>query len=521
MTKSEFTKSDQDLMMTQYQRAVSRNPDFVKKPEIRFYDFIFLREKNDNSDFFALLANSPHWSLIAKKSSSKAFMVSDEATIEILKSQNLPYESGIGDITFFDFLKESGFKFITIDQLIQNLPSDNQEWKKLYDKINILIEDGILPLASLRDLAKPIVNMGFRDDHLETVIVQKELDVIVDQLGARIFNHPNQILPKFIIQGAVHGVNIPSDDGVGRVLIIRSKETHGSDALAQRKKISHQFDEHQITTSPEVSASKVNFIYGKKSLEFAKKLTQEIFSNRKTLSSYSARQLKIYRERVTRDLALSLEKIAFIKYGSNFHISNLDIADFGVKGSIFLNSWTSQKGGKLHGQFVKPIIDPSQIDDVIEFKIKVEKLSWEVVKSLASELTPELTPTKISSNKKITDQDLEKLSRSGMDYGKICPQPTSYLGVDQSFHKDDSPIAFRLMNQISSAKIATSLLASASSLQQHSLSQSGGIGEIQRTQSLRRLSLGKPLSAPSSAPYAASQSNTGLKIKKPQSTKDV
>jgi hypothetical protein len=515
MTKSLFTQEDQNQMFEQYQRFASRNPDSVKDPEIRFYDFIFLREKNDNSDFFALLCNSPHWSLIAKKNSSKAFMVSDKATIEILKSQNLPEESGLSDKTYFDFLKDSGFKFITIDQLIEKLPSDNEGWKKLYDKINILIEDGILPLASLRDLAKPIVNMGFRDDHLETVVVQKELDVIVDQLGAKIFSHPNQILPKSIIQGVVHGVKIPSDNGVGRFLIIRSKETHGSDALAQRKKISLKFDDLQITTSPEFSASKVNFIYGKKSLELAKKLIQEIFSNRKTLSSYSARQLKIYRERVTMDLALSLEKIAFIKDGSNFHISNLDIADFGVKGSILLNSWTSQMGGKLHGQFVKLINDPSQIDDVIEFKKKVEKLSWEIVKSLASELTPELTPTKISSNKKITDQDLEKLSRSGMDYGKICPQPMSYLGVGQSFHKDDSASFVR--PPISSAKIATSLLASAS-LFEPSLLQSSDKMKIEQTQSLRRLSLGKPSSAPSSAPYAKSQS-TGLKIKKQQSTK--
>ncbi len=129
---------------------------------------------------------------------------------------------------------------------------------------------------------------------------------------------------------------------------------------------------------------------------------------------------------------------------------------------------------------------------------------------------PSSPPNKISSNKKITDQDIEQLLRSGISYDKICPQPKSYLGVDQSFHRDDSASFGR--PQISSAKIATSLLASAS-LFEHSLSQSSDKMKIEQTQSLRRLSLGKPSSAPSSAPHATSQGNTGLKIKKQQSTK--
>ena len=361
--------------------------------------------------------------------------------------------------------------------------------------------------------------MGFEGDNLETLVVQKELDIIVDATSAKAFRHPNDILPKYAIQGSFNGAYVQTFDGVGRLLIINSKKAHGNDSLKQRRDLIEQFEEHKINTTPEFTASKCSYISFKKSLELATKHVQQLLDKRKTLSSYSPSEKKSYCQKITRELALNLEKIAFIQYGNNFHhISILGTADFGIRGSILLNSWTSQKGGKSHGQFVKPITDPSQIYDIKSPRVVGKKLSWENVRSLARELKPELTPslssTKIGSNKKITDQDLEHISKSGMYYGKICPSPMSYLGVDQSFNRYDSSSFTRL--QISSTKIATSLLASASLLEP-SLSQSSDKINIQQPESLKRLSLGKP----SSAPNSPSQGDNGLNMKKQKLTKDV
>lgn len=456
MTQNRFTQKDQALMRKQYEKVASADPDSLRDPEIRFYDFIFLREQNDNSDFLSLLCNSPEWAAIAKKSSSDAIFVTDETTLGILKSQKLPAESGIEDKSYFAFLKESGFKFATINQLIKKLPRDNKNWKDLYDKMNILIDSGTLHLASLRDFAKPIVSMGFKGDHHETVTVQKELDVIVNKELARIFTNPNDILPLFSIQGIIQGVYVPTQDGVGRILIIKTKGTHGKDAQRQRQELIEQFEDYKITSTPEIYASKGSFIYFGKCLELTSELIDELIQNPQN-----------YQARVTRNLSTRLEAIAVINYGpeNNAHISNLDSRYFGVAGTIYLNTWTLEQGGKLHGQFVKLITDPSQIDSITEFKGKILPISWSRIKSITSTLKD--PPTEVSQTllkKKITDRDLEGI-RSTSKESTTCPSPQSWEIRDQSFHPDDEflPIT-TLFERIKAISIAKAVVGIAGAL---------------------------------------------------------
>ena len=477
MTKSRFTRTDQTRMERQYEEVASAAPNSLRDPEIRFYDFIFLREQNDNSDFLSLLCNSPEWSAIAKKSSSDAIFVTDETTLGILKSQKTPAESGIKDKAYFAFLKESGFKFATINQLIKKLPRDNKDWKGLYDKMNILIDNDTLHLASLRDFAKPIVSMGFKGDHPETVTVQKEVDIIVNKDLATTFANPNDILPLHSIQGVFHGAYVPTQDGVGRILMIATKETHGKDAQRQRRELIEKFDDHKITTTPEIYASKGNFIYFGKCLELTSELLNELIQNPQQ-----------YQERVTRNLATRLEAIAVINYGpeNNAHISNLDLKKFGVIGSFFLNSWTLKNGGKLHGQFIEPITDPSQIDVITEFRGKISPVSWKRIKSITSPSKDEsIEAPEAHSKKKISDRDLEALTSSSIKSG-ICQSPQSWEQRTLEFHPNDDALPAITITKVLALGLAfaSQSLAPSSSTAISSgnqiVSLSGQIGQLQQ-----------------------------------------
>jgi hypothetical protein len=475
MAKDSFTPADRARMMEQYEEVASARR--LRRPEIRFYDFIFLREQNDNSVFLSLLSNSPEWAAIAKKSSSDAIFVTDETTLDILKSQKLPAESGIKDKTYFDFLKESGFKFATINQLIKKLPRDSEGWKGLYDKMNILIDNGTLHLASLRDFAKPIVSMGFKDDHHETVTIQKELDIIVNKELATTFANPNDILPQFSIRGIFHGAYSPTEDGVGRILIVDTKETHGEDAQRQRRELIEKFDDYKITSTPEIYTSKGNFIYFGKCLELTLELLNELIKNPRH-----------YQEKVTRDLANRLESIFVINYGpeNNAHISNLDLKKFGVVGSILLNSWTSKSGDKFHGQLVKPITEASQIDDITEFRGKISPISWKRIKSITSTSKDESIESPRSlSKKKISDRDLQALTSSSIKSG-ICPLQQSWEQRTLEFHPHDDPLSYLTPNKalalgLAFASQSLALSSTAISSGNQIVSLSGQIGRLQKS----------------------------------------
>ena len=505
MTKGLFTQTEQTRMERQYEEVASTDPNSLRDPEIRFYDFIFLREQNDNSDFLSLLCNSPEWAAIAKKSSSDAIFVTDETTLGILKSQKLPAESGIEDKTYFAFLKESGFKFATINQLIKKLPRDNKDWKGLYDKMNILIDNGTLHLASLRDFAKPIVSMGFKDDHHETVTVQKELDVIVNKELARIFTNPNDILPLFSIQGVIQGAYVPTQDGVGRILMIKTKGTHGKDAQRQRRELIEKFVDHKITTTPEIYASKGSFIYFGKCLELTSELLNELIQNPQQ-----------YQERVTRNLATRLEAIAVINYGpeNNAHISNLDLKKFGVVGSILLNSWTSKSGDKLHGQFVKPITDPSQIDAITEFRGKISPVSWKRIKSIKSPSKDEsIEAPEALSKKKISDRDLEALTSSSIKSG-ICPSPQSWEQRTLEFHPNDDALPAITITKVLALGLA---LASQSLAPSSSTAISSGIQMVSLSGQIRQSQ--QSLNPPSSNPALQGHQPQESLLKRPEKGK--
>lgn len=508
MTHSDFTKQDYALMQKQSDNTIA-----TRNREIRFYDFLFLRQGKKIDDFLALICNLPEWVKIAKKSSSQAYLITDQISIDLLKTKLLPKD--ITDQpdqqkTYFDFLKETGINFLTVDELIKKLPEDQKSWKKLYDQINILVENQTLSPASLKDLCRVLVDTGFKGDHPETVAVQKELDIIVDSKLARKFTTSNYILRRFEIQGLLNIVNILTTDHIGRGLLIQAPEAHGEDLQKQRSAIAQKFIGYKTSASPEISAKRVRFIYTKKSLELAMKVVKKISEDRDKIASYSPEYLAKYRESITRELANALEKIAVLGYGGKFITSNIDPKDLGIIGSVFLNSWTSTNGGKFHGQFVKPITESSEIKSITDQSQKIKKLSCHRVMSLTN---PELSKKKLPTIKPKSSIEPEK-SQS------ICL--TRPFGIDQfSYHPADiTSTQDRSMQDflsqpsfgyITSTKMATLLLSMISSNFITSSNSSPRVTSF-ISSSKASLMLVKDLARPSSAPALTTPANSlGLK----------
>ena len=62
MTHSDFTKQDYALMQKQSDNTIA-----TRNREIRFYDFLFLRQGKKIDDFLALICNLPEWVKILLK----------------------------------------------------------------------------------------------------------------------------------------------------------------------------------------------------------------------------------------------------------------------------------------------------------------------------------------------------------------------------------------------------------------------------------------------------------------------
>ena len=358
--------------------AYIKDKSILNPPEIRFYDFLFLKKENDNSPFFALLNNLTEWAAIAKKSQSKAYLVTDKTTIGILKSQKLPPESGMTG-TYFDYLNKGGIEFTTIKKLIKNLPRDNAEWKNLHGRIKRLVDKGTLHPVAFRDLARPIVMMGSIKDHPETVTVQKELDNIVSSKLANAFKGPEKLLPPFSIQGSIHAINIHTNDPQGRTLLIESKTAHGKDSPIEREKLKQKFSDYDVTGSHEISVAKGKFIYTGHALENALK---EIKKLEKDGSGEPWRN--------TNTLALSFEKLAHLSYGPSNHKTSsvIDPKTLGFIGSFYIKTWAPDKRGGLVGQFVPPLAAKFQINSIINPDEEILPLSWNRVQSLNPKTKP-------------------------------------------------------------------------------------------------------------------------------------
>jgi hypothetical protein len=362
--------------------AYIKNKSILNPPEIRFYDFLFLKKENDNSPFFALLNNLPEWAAIAKKSQSKAYLVTDKTTIGILKSQKLPPESGMTG-SYFDYLNKGGIEFTTIKKLIKNLPRDNAEWKNLHGRIKRLVDKGTLHPVAFRDLARPIVMMGSVKDHSETITVQKELDNIVSSKLANAFKGPEKLLPPFSIQGSIHAINIHTNDPQGRTLLIQSKTAHGKDSPIEREELKQKFSDYDVTGSHEVCVAKGKFIYTGYALENALK---EIEKLEKDGSGEPWRN--------TNALALSFEKLAHLAYGPSNHKTSsvIDPKALGIIGSFYIKTWVPKIGG-LVGQFVPPLAAKFQIDSIINPDEEIPPLSWNRVQSLNPKTKPLVAKT--------------------------------------------------------------------------------------------------------------------------------
>jgi hypothetical protein len=354
-----------------------------------------------------------------------------------------------------------------------------------------------------------LVNAGFKGDHPQTVAVQKELDIIVDSKLARKFTKSNYILKEYEIQGLLNSVNVLTKDNVGRGILIQAPEAHGENLKEQRNRIAQKFSQYKTSASPEISAKRVRFIYTKKSLELATEIINKIFENRHKISSYPSDLLGNYKEKITREIAIALEKIAIINYGGKHFISNIDPKDLGVIGTVFLNSWTSMRGGRLHGQIVKPITEPSQIKSITDESQVVEKLTCSKILSLTN---PELIKTQLSTyskTKKLNDQDLTTLtSKESKKVASIClARP---FGIDYlSYHPSDvTSIQSESSNASLSSvfttatptKIATLLLSVASNIIVNSSNSLQSISQINSMSNTQKPSLSVNLRKPTSAP---------------------
>ena len=374
--------------IAQFNEVFKDNENSLKTPQIRFYDFLFLKEGNDNSQFFALLQNLPQWADVAKKSKSNAFLVTDKTTIKILKSTKLPPESGMTDKTYFYYLRKGGIKFTTIEKLIENLPRDNVGWKKLHGIVKELVDNGTVHPVAFRDLARPIVMMGSIGDHAETVTVQKELDKLVSSKLANAFKDPRELLPPFSIQASLLGTYIIGliNPMKTRVLLIASKTAHGSDSSKEKKRLVSKFSGYELARSPEVVVAKGSFIYFGRTL----KNTLMVATNLKKNGSKNMSSLN------TNKLASSLEQgLMHLGYNgeNDYETSSVfNAEDLGFIGSIHLKSWLDPKNKELVGQFVPLINNSSQIGDFINPLKKPSPLSWDGIKNITKYLGERVTP---------------------------------------------------------------------------------------------------------------------------------
>ncbi len=501
----------QDYISMLYQRMSSRD-SLIQK--MRFFDFLFLREGKNIEDFFALLCNLPEWVKIAKKNSSQAYLITDQISIEILKTKLFPEQLKGEQKTYFDFLKETGINFMTIDELIKKLPDDNSSWKKLYDKINILIDKNILPLASLKDMCKILVNMGFKGDHAQTISIQKELDVIVDSRLAKKYTIYNPILkPSEILGFTKIFVSYKNHDIInGRNIFIQTNEASGIEVNLLENLISSIFKKQLksplILNSPEISVNRVRYIYTKKSLELANDIIEKISINSSNAQALSADDQLKSKEFDTRLLARAFENIFIITYYGELHNKIMNPVDLGIVGSIFLNSWTSAQGGKLHGQFITPIKDPNELDKILDESQAVPKLTCKRILSLLNSSANENIATINDSFKKISDQDLFELNLSGNQSKKtIATCLARPFGIDKfSYHPNDVTtiqdgnkqdlVSKFTIGSITATKILTLFLSNISNLITPSNNSQSQITSCIATTAKTSKTLAKPTSAP-------------------------
>jgi hypothetical protein len=414
--------------IAQFNEVFKDNENSLKTPQIRFYDFLFLKEGNDNSQFFALLQNLPKWSDVAKKSKSNAFLVTDKTTIKILKSTKLPPESGMTDKTYFYYLRKGGIKFTTIEKLIENLPRDNVGWKKLHGIVKELVDNGTVHPVAFRDLARPIVMMGSIGDHAETVTVQKELDKLVSSKLANAFKDPRELLPPFSIQASLLGTYIIGliNPMKTRVLLIASKTAHGSDSSKEKKRLVSKFSDYELARSPEVVVAKGSFIYFGRTL----KNTLMVATNLKKNGSKNMSSLN------TNKLASSLEQgLMHLGYnGENDYqtFSVFNAEDLGFIGSIHLKSWLDRENKELVGQFVPLINNSSQIGDFINPLKKPSPLSWDGIKNITKYLGERVTPPE-NKPLALTPSENKPLAPTPPENKPLALTPSENKPLDRAF----------------------------------------------------------------------------------------
>ena len=383
---------DEKDMFAQYQENERSS---VKEPKTSFWSYFFSKAGKINEKLFAQIANFPEWSKIAEKKGSETFLVVDEPTLEIFKDKLLPADSGING-SYLNFIKDSGYKFVTIEDLINKLPEKNKELcEKIYDKIDNYVKIDALPMASIRDFAKVLVSMAGNQfvkniggDNRNGMLIEKEPDIIVNSEDANLGELDFSMNTKLLY---VRGVLIPID-AYRTTLLIDAETTHGQKSIIQHDELSKIFcndtNGNEITTSVEVYGRRGESLYYTHRLREAYALLEDFEDdiNKNVSSATKARYLVSIFEKhqILVFPALNPNAVCYINAGKQ---------GLGATGQIISRTWNNGIAGSLGGKFIPLSTDISDISKIMSSPATQENLTFAMVRDLIKTTSVKDTPS--------------------------------------------------------------------------------------------------------------------------------
>ena len=378
---------DNQEMLAQYQENERSS---VKEPKTSFWSYFFSKVGKINEKLFAQIANFPEWSKIAEKKGSETFLVVDDSTIEIFKNKLLPADSGING-SYFNFIKDSGYKFVTIEDLINKLPENNKELcRKIYEKIDKFVEKDVLPIASIRDFAKVLVSMAGNQfvynigGNRNGMLIEKEPDIIVDSENINSSKLDFSMNTKLLY---VRGVLIPID-AYKTTLLIDAKTAHGQKNITQQhdelsKIFCNDTNGNFITGSVEVFGRRGESLYYTRGLKEAYALLEDMekyfITDKNKIDTNSSAKMarhlvsKLEQPILLNNPALNPNAECYINAGED---------GLGIKGQFISRTWNNGKAGPLGGKFIPLSTDISDILKIMSSPETQEDLTFAMVKDL-------------------------------------------------------------------------------------------------------------------------------------------
>jgi hypothetical protein len=391
---------DERDMLAQYQENEKSS---VKEPKTSFWSYFFSKAGKINEQLFVQIANLPEWYKIAEKKGSETFLVVDEPTLEILKSKSLPVDSGENG-SYFNFIKNSGYKFVTIEDLINKLPEKNKELcEKIYDKIDNFVKIDALSMASIRDFAKVLVSMvgnkfvkNIGGDNRNGMLIEKEPDILVNSGDVDSSPMDFSMNTKLLL---VRGVLVPTDM-YKTTLLIDVETTHGQKNITQQhdelsKIFCNDTNGNVITGSVEVFGRRGESLYYTHCLREAYALLEDmekyfIIDKNKIDTNSSAK--------MTRHLVSKLEQAEVLNYPAlnpnpEYYIK-AGKDGLGITGQIISRTWTNGTAGRLlGGQYIPISADISDIERIMNSTVTQEDLTFAMVRDLIKTTSINDTPS--------------------------------------------------------------------------------------------------------------------------------